>query len=80
MTKPARNLEFDAAGFEDLGWWIEKDRKKALRVVKLIREVQQDPFRGSGKPELSNMSWPAAGPGASITNTVWSIKSEKTES
>jgi len=44
-------LEFDPAGFEDLAWWIEKDRKKALRIVKLIREVQRDPFRGTGKPE-----------------------------
>ena len=51
MTKPAKNLEFDPAGFEDFAWWIEKDRKKALRIVKLIKEVQRDPFRGTGKPE-----------------------------
>jgi len=51
LTKHAKNLEFDPAGFEDLAWWIEKDRKKALRFVKLIREVQRDPFRGNGKPE-----------------------------
>jgi toxin YoeB len=44
-------LEFDPAGFEDFAWWIEKDRKKALRIVKLIREVQRDPFHGTGKPE-----------------------------
>ena len=43
MTKPARSLEFDSAGFEDLAWWIEKDRKKALRIVKLIKEVQRTP-------------------------------------
>ena len=51
MTKHAKNLEFDPAGFEDLAWWIEKNRKKALRIVKLIKEVQRDPFRGTGKPE-----------------------------
>ncbi len=51
MTKPARSLEFDSAGFEDLSWWIEKDRKKALRIVKLIKEVQRTPFKGTGKPE-----------------------------
>jgi toxin YoeB len=44
-------LEFDPAGFEDLAWWIEKDRKMALRIVRLLREVQRDPFRGTGKPE-----------------------------
>ena len=46
-----RSLEFDAAAFEDLTWWIEQDRGKALRIVKLIKEVQRDPFRGMGKPE-----------------------------
>lgn len=52
MTKPARSLEFDPAGFEDLSWWIDKDRKKALRIVKLIKEIQKDPFQGTGKPEM----------------------------
>jgi toxin YoeB len=45
-------LEFDPAGFEDLSWWIENNRKKALRIVKLIKEVQKDPFQGTGKPEM----------------------------
>jgi toxin YoeB len=44
-------LEFDPNGFEDLSWWVAKDRKKALRVIKLIKEVQRDPFSGTGKPE-----------------------------
>jgi toxin YoeB len=44
-------LEFDPSAFEDLAWWIEKDRKKALRIVKLIREVRRDPFHGTGQPE-----------------------------
>lgn len=46
-----KNLEFDPAAFEDLAWWIEQDRKKALRIVKLIMEVQRHPFEGTGKPE-----------------------------
>jgi len=44
-------LAFDPAGFEDLAWWIEKNRKKALRIIKLIKEVQRNPFTGTGKPE-----------------------------
>jgi toxin YoeB len=44
-------LEFDPAAFDDLAWWVEKDRKKAMRIIKLIKEVQRDPFRGTGKPE-----------------------------
>ncbi len=51
MTKRATSLEFDPNGFEDLAWWVEKDRKKALRIIKLIKEVQKDPFSGTGKPE-----------------------------
>ena len=51
MTKRARGLEFDPAGFEDFAWWVEKDRKKALHIIKLIKEVQRDPFGGTGKPE-----------------------------
>ncbi|HLF84744.1 MAG TPA: Txe/YoeB family addiction module toxin [Blastocatellia bacterium] len=51
MTKPARSLEFDPAAFEDLAWWVEQDRSKALRIIKLINDVQRDPFHGIGKPE-----------------------------
>ena len=51
MTKRARSLEFDPLAFEDLAWWIEQDRKKALRIVRLIKEVQRHPFEGTGQPE-----------------------------
>lgn len=51
MTKHAKSLEFDISAFEDLAWWIEKDRKKSLRIIALIKEVQRDPFAGTGKPE-----------------------------
>ncbi|HYP02478.1 MAG TPA: Txe/YoeB family addiction module toxin [Pyrinomonadaceae bacterium] len=46
-----KSLEFDPAAFEDLAWWIEQDRNKALRIVALIKDVQRDPFKGIGKPE-----------------------------
>jgi toxin YoeB len=48
---PVKNLEFDADAFEDLAWWIENDRKKSLKIIKLIREVQRNPFEGIGQPE-----------------------------
>lgn len=47
-----RNLEFDPAAFEDLVWWIEHDRKQALRSVKLIEAVQRTPFEGVGQLSL----------------------------
>ncbi len=51
MTKPVRSLDFDLNAFEDLAWWIKKNRKQALRIVKLIKEAHRTPFEGTGKPE-----------------------------
>ncbi|MFN5854667.1 MAG: type II toxin-antitoxin system YoeB family toxin [Pseudanabaenaceae cyanobacterium] len=47
-----KNLEFDSDAFEDLAWWIDNDRKKALKIIKLIREIQRNPFEGTGQPEV----------------------------
>jgi toxin YoeB len=46
-----RNLEFDPSAFEDLAWWVSRDRRMAQRVVDLLLEIQRDPFVGKGKPE-----------------------------
>ena len=51
MKKCVRSLEFDLNALEDLEWWVQKDRKKALRIIKLIKEIERDPFHGLGKPE-----------------------------
>jgi len=45
------SLQFSSAAFEDLAWWVEHDRKQALKIIKLIQEVQKSPFQGMGKPE-----------------------------
>jgi toxin YoeB len=44
-------LEFDPAVMEDLAWWIQRDRKKAIRIMRPIQETGADPFGGIGKPE-----------------------------
>lgn len=49
--KSLRNLVFDSAAFEDLCWWAENDRGQMLRILKLIRDIQRDPYSGIGKPE-----------------------------
>lgn len=36
---------------EDLEYWVRTDRKIALRILRLMKEVRRDPFRGIGKPE-----------------------------
>ena len=62
------NLEFDPNGFDDLTWWVENDRKKALKIMKLIREIQRTPFEGLGKPEPLKHELSAAGHGGLIQN------------
>ena len=36
---------------EDLRYWVETDRKVALRAFQLIEAIVRDPFGGIGKPE-----------------------------
>jgi toxin YoeB len=36
---------------EDLEFWVQTDRRTALRVLKLVEAVMRDPFAGIGKPE-----------------------------
>ncbi len=35
----------------DLEHWTRTDRKRALRVLRLVEDVLRDPFAGTGKPE-----------------------------
>ncbi len=45
------NLEFDENAIEDLKYWVEIDRRKALRILTLVEESVKSPFIGMGKPE-----------------------------
>ncbi|MCX6028643.1 MAG: Txe/YoeB family addiction module toxin [Chloroflexi bacterium] len=36
---------------EDLRYWVEVDRKTALRALTLVEAILRDPFTGIGKPE-----------------------------
>ena len=42
---------FDRSFIEDLRWWVETDRRTALRLLDLVEAVMRDPFAGIGKPE-----------------------------
>lgn len=51
-----------SAGFQpefraDLRYWVETDRRTALRVLSLIEAVMRDPFQGIGKPEPLKYLW-----------------------
>ncbi len=36
---------------QDLAYWIQTDRKAALRILDLVEAAMRDPFTGIGKPE-----------------------------
>jgi len=36
---------------DDLRYWVDIDRKTALRAFKIIEDILKDPFTGIGKPE-----------------------------
>ncbi len=46
-----RDAVLDPDFIEDLKFWIEVDRRTALRVLALVESVIRDPFVGVGKPE-----------------------------
>ncbi|MCE5208361.1 MAG: Txe/YoeB family addiction module toxin [Chloroflexi bacterium] len=49
-------LEF----IEDLRYWVETDRKLAIKVFNLIEAILDDPFEGIGKPEPLKYLTPGA--------------------
>lgn len=46
-----RILEFDIDAVEDLAWWVEQDRRVALKIISLILDIRRSLFDGIGKPE-----------------------------
>ncbi len=46
-----REAVFQPEFRDDLTFWVETDRKIALRALKIVEEILRDPFHGIGKPE-----------------------------
>lgn len=51
MTGKQREAIFQPEFIEDLRYWVETDRRVALRAFALIEAILRDPFIGIGKPE-----------------------------
>lgn len=49
--KRQRESVFQPEFREDLRYWVETDRKTAIRIFQLIEAIMGDPFSGIGKPE-----------------------------
>lgn len=57
-----RDAVFHPEFREDLKYWIQTDRKIALRIFELIEAIMRDPHKGIGKPE----------PLRYLTSGIWS--------
>lgn len=51
MRNKTRLAVFQPEFIEDLRFWVETDRKLALRAFDLIDAILSQPFTGIGKPE-----------------------------
>lgn len=50
-TKTERDTVFHPEFIKDLRYWVEEDRRIALKALELIEAIIRDPFSGIGKPE-----------------------------
>ena len=46
-----REAVFQPEFIDDLRYWVQTDRRIALRVLVIVEAVLRDPFTGIGKPE-----------------------------
>ncbi|HEX7615579.1 MAG TPA: Txe/YoeB family addiction module toxin [Thermoanaerobaculia bacterium] len=51
MSSRHRVAVFHKEFLEDLRFWVDTNRKVALRALDLVDAVLRDPFDGIGKPE-----------------------------
>jgi toxin YoeB len=60
LSKKQRKAVFQSEFIEDLRYWVETDRKLAIRALDLIEDILRDPFAGIGKPEPLKYLTPGA--------------------
>ena len=60
LSKKVRTAVFQQEFIEDLRYWVETDRKLAVRAFDLIEAILRDPFEGIGKPEPLKYLTPGA--------------------
>jgi toxin YoeB len=51
MAAPERVAALQDEFREDLRFWVETNRKTALRILDLMDAILRDPYSGIGKPE-----------------------------
>lgn len=61
VNRRDRLAVFQSEFLEDLRYWVETDRRVALRALDLVEAILREPFAGIGKPEplkyLASGTW-----------------------
>lgn len=60
LSKKERTAVFQPEFIEDLRYWVETDRKLAIKIFDLLEAILRDPFEGIGKPEPLKYLTPGA--------------------
>ena len=60
MIRKERIAVFQPEFIEGLHYWVETDRKMAIRAFDLSEAILRDPFEGIGKPEPLKYLTPGA--------------------
>ena len=60
MSRKDRLAVFQPEFLEDLRYWVETERKTALRAFDLIEAILRDQYSGIGKPEPLKYLTPGA--------------------
>ena len=60
LKNKERVAVFQPEFIADLHYWVETDRKLAIRALDLIEAILRDPFNGIGKPEPLKYLTPGA--------------------
>jgi toxin YoeB len=60
LSKKERLAVFQPEFIEDLRYWVETDRRLALRTIDMVEAILRDPFEGVGKPEPLKYLTPGA--------------------
>ncbi|MFA5874647.1 MAG: Txe/YoeB family addiction module toxin [Anaerolineales bacterium] len=60
MSPKTREAVFQPEFLEDFRYWVNTDRKLALRALDLVEAILRDPFQGIGKPESLRHLTPGA--------------------
>ena len=52
-----KDIAFTPEAFKEYNDWFDTDKQIITRIKILIRDISNDPFKGTGKPEPLKANW-----------------------